>query len=93
MGTEPENQKSKWPMRLAVISAVATVLAVVTPFMMPYFTKSTEEEIKDVLNDPSAKEQVKANAKELIDELGPPILLPPGKPGLDPPLGPPPFGK
>jgi hypothetical protein len=92
---EPESNKphSKWPLRLAVISTVATVLAVFTPFMIPMFTSDGEKESNNVAIEPPPKEQIQADVKEFIDDLGPPKRPQPGGLGSEPPFGPPPLGK
>ena len=74
---KPEVQKKPdWAMRLAVISTIATVLAVVTPFLPVWYEKNAVDEIKTELENPETKQRIKNELKELPSKLG----LPPKPP-------------
>ena len=70
--------KPNWTMRLAVISTVATVLALGIPLIAMFWQKSEVEEIKTELRKPETKAEIKEQIKSGVDEFlkDPPVKLP-----------------
>lgn len=87
---KPPTNETHWQMRLAVISTVATVLALIVPFVVPSSGKSpdssesidNQEESrvlpkpKDVLKD--AKRDLEKLKEDIKKDFGPPKLPFPG---------------